>query len=239
MTKKPVNEDSAAANTLKIPQPNKSQMLGAALAKLAGLGIEDLSHFLNDTLAQVSDKNSSLNGAGAPDASAKNQASLNMKPSAAVRESVADDLANIFGEGEELSEELKTKTAELFEAALETRLVIEREQIIEAANANLEEAYTEMQTEMASKIETYLDYVIEQWLEDNQVAIESSLRNEVMDDFIEGLKNLFSEHYVNMPEEKVEVVEQLTDQVVDLEGKLDAAITETATLKKELLKTKE
>jgi hypothetical protein len=236
MTKKPVNEDSAAANTLKIPQPNKSQMLGAALAKLAGLGIEDLSHFLNDTLAQVSDKNSSLNGAGAPDASAKNQASLNMKPSAAVRESVADDLANIFGEGEELSEELKTKTAELFEAALETRLVIEREQIIEAANANLEEAYTEMQTEMASKIETYLDYVIEQWLEDNQVAIESSLRNEVMDDFIEGLKNLFSEHYVNMPEEKVEVVEQLTDQVVDLEGKLDAAITETATLKAELLK---
>jgi predicted ATP-dependent Lon-type protease len=66
---------------------------------------------------------------------------------------------------------------------------------------------------MAKKIESYLDYVIvEQWLEDNQVAIETSLRNEVVEDFIDGLKNLFAEHYVNMPEEKVEVVEQLTDQ---------------------------
>jgi hypothetical protein len=235
---KPVNEDSAAAATIKIPQHNKSQMLGAALAKLAGLGIEDLSHFLNDTLAQVSDKNSSLNGAGAPDASGKNQASLNMKPSAAVRESTKEDLANIFGEGEELSEELKEQTAALFEAALETRLVIEREQIIEAANQNLEEAYAEIQKEMAEKIETYLDYVTEQWLEDNQVAIESSLRNEVMEDFIDGLKNLFSEHYVNMPEEKVEVVEQLADTVSDLEEKLDAAITEAANLKKELLESK-
>jgi hypothetical protein len=227
-----------AANTIKIPQHNKSQMLGAALAKLAGLGIEDLSHFLNDTLAQVDDKNSSQNGGGAPDASASNKASLNMKPSAAVGEAVKADLATIFGEGEELSEELKTNVASLFEAALETRLVIEREQIIEAANQNLEEAYTEIQKEMAEKIETYLDYVVEQWLEDNEVAIETSLRNEVMEDFIDGLKNLFAEHYVNMPEEKVEVVEELADQVIALEGKLDEAITEAANLKKELLETK-
>jgi hypothetical protein len=237
MTKQ-VNEDSAAAKTIAIPQHNKSQMLGAALAKLAGLGIEDLSHFLNDTLAQVDSKSSALNGAGVPDASAKNQASLNMKPSAAVKESVKSDLADIFGEGEELSEELKENVATLFEAALETRLVIEREQIIEEANKNLEEAYVEIQKEMAEKIETYLDYVVEQWLEDNQVAIETSLRNEVMEDFIDGLKNLFAEHYVNMPEEKVEVVEELADKVIELEKKLDESITENKTLKNEVLESK-
>lgn len=237
MTKKPVNEDSAAAKTIAIPQHNKSQMLGAALAKLAGLGIEDLSHFLNDTLAQVSDKGSSLNGAGVPDASASNQASLNMKPSAAVKESVKEDLATIFGEGEDLSEEVKTNIADLFEAALETRLIVEREQIVEETNTLLEDAYTQIQEEMATKLDTYLDYVIEQWLTDNQVAIDTSLRNEVVEDFIDGLKNLFAEHYVNVPEEKVEVVEELADKVIELESKLDEAITEAATLKNQLLES--
>jgi hypothetical protein len=234
---KPVNEDSVAADTIKIPQHNKSQMLGAALAKLAGLGIEDLSHFLNDTLAQVSDPNSSQNGGGAPDASAKNQASLNMKPSAAVGESVKSDLADIFGEGEELSEEIKTNISNLFEAAIETRLIIEREQIIEHTNELLEEAYEKIQEEMATKLDTYLDYVVEQWLEENQVAIDTALRNEVMEDFIEGLKNLFSEHYVNMPEDKVEVVEELADKILELESKLDEAITENSTLKKNILES--
>jgi hypothetical protein len=235
---KPVNEESAAAATIKIPQHNKSQMLGAALAKLAGLGIEDLSHFLNDTLAQVSDPNSALNGAGAPNASASNQATLNMKPSAAVKESVASDLAVIFGEGEELSEEVKTSISSLFEAAIETRLIIEREQLIEQTNELLEEAYGQIQEEIATKVDTYLDYVVEQWLDDNQVAIDTSLRNEVMEDFIDGLKNLFAEHYVNVPEEKVEVVEELADKVVELEAKLDEAITEAATLRNELTESK-
>lgn len=230
---KPVNEDSAAAATIKVPQQNKSQMLSAALAKLAGLSIEDLSHYLNDTLAQVSDGNSSLNGAGAPDASGKNQASLNMKPSAAVKE----DLANILGEGEELSEEIRTQAANLFEAALEARLIVEREELIEEMNERLEEAYTQIEEDMANKVDAYLDVVVEQWLTDNEVAIESSLRNEVMDDFIVGMKNLFAEHYMNVPEEKVEVVEELVAKVEELETRLDASITENAALKGELLES--
>jgi hypothetical protein len=90
---------------------------------------------------------------------------------------------------------------------------------------------------MATKLDTYLDYVVEQWLEENQVAIDTALRNEVMEDFIEGLKNLFSEHYVNMPEDKVEVVEELADKILELESKLDEAITENSTLKKNILES--
>lgn len=225
--------ESASSETLK-PQ-NKSQMLGAALAKMAGLGIEDLSHFLNDTLAQVSDGNSSLNGGGAPAASAKNQASINMKPSAAMKESVAADLANIFGEGEELSEELKEQATNLFEAALEARFVIEREELIEEMNTHLEEAYVAIQEEMAEKLDTYLDYVVEAWMKENEVAIESSLRNELMEDFINGLKDLFSGHYMNMPEEKVEVVEEMAEKLMELESHLDEALTENANLKNTIL----
>lgn len=235
---KPVNEGSAAQDTVKMhATATKSQMLGAALAKLAGLSIEDLSHYLNDTLAQVSDKNSSLNGGGAPDASASNKASLNMHPSAAVKEATAIDLNAIFGEGEELSEEIKTQTAALFEQALEARMIVEREAIVEETQERLEEAYETMQEEMADKLVIYLDNVIEQWLADNEVAVESALRNEVMDDFIFGLKSLFAEHYVNVPEDKVEVVEALAETNSELTKKLDAALTEIASLKETVLES--
>lgn len=235
MTKQ-VTEGSAAQDSIKMhATATKSQMLGAALAKLAGLDIEDLSHYLNDTLAQVSDKNSSLNGGGAPDAAAQNKASLNMHPSAAVKEATDADLNAIFAEGEDLSEELKVQTAKLFEDALEARMIIEREELIEEMNGRLEEAYDAIQEEMAEKLDTYLDTVIEQWLVENEVAIESALRNEVMDDFIVGLKNLFAEHYMEMPEEKVDVVEELADQLAEAEAKLDATITENASLKESIL----
>lgn len=228
---KPVTE-SAASDTIKVPAANKSQMLGAALAKLAGLSIEDLSHYLNDTLAQVGDDHYSQATAGHDQA---NQASLNMKPSAAMKESVKADLSSILGDGDDLSEEIKTKTAELFEAAVDAHLIVEREELIEEMNERLEEAYTELQEEMATKLDTYLDYVVESWMKENEVAIESALRNEVMEDFISGLKNLFAEHYMELPEEKVEVVEGLAEKVIDLEARLDETLTENASLKAEKL----
>lgn len=238
---KPVEEGTAAQDSIKMHTTTKSQMLGAALAKLAGLGIEDLSHFLNDTQAQVDDKNSPLNGGGVPNASAANQASLNMHPSAAkatMKEATEADLIAILGDGEDLSEELKAQTAALFETAVEARMIIERETLVEEMNVKLEEAYEAIAEEMADKIDTYLDTVVEQWLEDNEVAIESALRNEIMEDFVVGLKNLFAEHYVNVPEDKVEVVEELADKVTELEEALDAALTAKASLEEQILESK-
>lgn len=231
---KPV-EESVTSDTLK-PQ-NKSEMLGAALAKMAGLGIEDLSHFLNDTLAQVSDGNSALNGAGVPGDSGANQATLAMKPSAAsgaMRESVSADLADIFGEGEELSEEVREKTATLFEAAVNTRVILEREALIEEMDANLTEAYTEMKKEMEEKLDAYLDHVVESWVADNAVAIESSLRAEIVENFISGMKNLFVEHNFSIPEEEVSIVEELAAKAANLEEQLDEALVKNSALADEL-----
>lgn len=217
-----------ASDTLK-PQ-NKSQMLGAALAKLAGLDIQDLSHFLNDTLAQVGNEANAI-----PDgASAANQATRNMHPSAAVKESVRDDLALVFGEGEELSEEFKEKTLTIFEAALETRLTIEREELLEEVNKNLEEAYDSMLEEIGTKVADYLQLVVEKWVDDNSVAIESSLRSEITENFIFGLKNLFEQNNFNMPEETVEVVEELANKNLELEKLLDTTLNESRELKAKL-----
>jgi hypothetical protein len=155
-----------------------------------------------------------------------------------MKEAVSADLGTILGEGEELSEEVRANVTSLFESALEARLIVERESLIEEMNERLEEAYTAISEDMATKIDAYLDTVVEQWLTENEVAIESSLRNEVLDDFIVGMRNLFAEHYMELPEEKVNVVEELAAQVEDLNTRLDASITEAAALKDELLESK-
>lgn len=234
MTKQ-VQEDSAAQATLR-PQ-NKSAMLNSALMKLSGMSIEDLSKFHNEVIAQIGHE---ADGVGA--VSGSNQSSLNMHPSAAstaMKESAVEDLALVLGEGDQLSEELRANISTLFEATIETRLGLEREALVEEMNSKLDEAYTEMHEEMTSKVDAYLDSVVESWMAENEVAIESALRNELMDDFIVGLQKLFSEHYMNVPEDKVEVVEELAAKVAALEERLDATLTENAEFKKnELLSQK-
>lgn len=226
MTKQ-VQEDSAAQATLR-PQ-NKSEMISKAILAMSGMSIEDLSKFHNDVIAQIGHE---ADGVG--NVSGSNQSSLNMHPSAAssaMKEAVADDLALVFGEGEDLSEELKTNVTTIFEAALEARVAVEREALVEEFNTNLDEAYDQLVEEMSGKIDTYLDSVVESWLEENKVAIESALRNELVEDFLNGLRTLFSEHYITVPEDKVDVVEELALKVEDLETRLDATLTENASLK--------
>lgn len=221
MTKQ-VQEDSAAQATLR-PQ-NKSAMLSAALQKMAGMSIEDLSHYLNDSLAQIGHEADAI-PSGAANA---NQATLAMK------NSVKEDLAVVFGEGETLSEELKENVSTLFESALEARLVMERESLLEEMNTQLDEAYEAIAEEMADKIDAYLDNTIGAWLEENAVAIESALKNDLAESFMDGLKNLFTEHYMNIPEDQVDVVEALVEEVNALEERLDETIMEAKVLKDQL-----
>lgn len=236
MTKQ-VQEDSAAAATLKMHSTaNKTQMLNKAILALSGMSIEDLSHYLNDTLAQIGHE---ADGVG--NVAKSNQSTLNMHPSAAstsMKEATAADLSSIFGEGEELSEEVKTNVSNLFEAAIETRLVLERAALVDEMNEKLDEAYDQMNIEYATKLDAYLDKMVENWLAENEVAIESALRNELMEDFVAGLQKLFTEHYISVPEDKVDVVEELAGKVADLESRLDATLTENATLKNTVSESK-
>jgi len=232
-----VKEESAAAATVHMHSTAKTEMLNKALLALSGMSIEDLSHYLNDTLAKVGHEGDAIGGGQ----SGENKSTITMHPSAAsskLKESARDDLANLLGEGDELSTELKEGVSNLFEAAVEARLVLEREALIEDMNSKLDEAYTSLEEEMSTKLDAHLDLVIEKWLNENEVAIESSLRNELMEDFIDGLQNLFSQHYMDIPESKVDVVEELAAQVKDLSERLDSTIVENKNLKDAVLESK-
>ena len=180
---------------------------------------------------------------GVGDKSAANQASIDMKGGKGPKTkypmpklSVKEDVEEIFS-GSELSEEFKDKASTLFEAAVTARIIAETARLEEEFEAKLVEAVEEINEELTSKVDAYLDYVVESWMEENQVAIQSTLRSEVMEDFIEGMKTLFAEHYIDMPEDKVDVVESLASKVEELEGLLDEKITENVEMKRALVET--
>jgi hypothetical protein len=142
---------------------------------------------------------------------------------------VETDINAIFS-GESLSEEFKTNAKTIFEAAIFAK--------VEEAKTALEEEYaTKLETEVASinenmvtKVDEYLEYVVTEWMEENKLAIEKGIKAELVEDFMIGLKNLFTEHYVDIPEDKVNVVEEFAEQVEVLESELDKAVTEVANL---------
>ena len=142
---------------------------------------------------------------------------------------VDTDIDAIFS-GESLSEEFKNNAKVIFEAAIHAK--------VEEAKIALEEEYaTLLEAEVASinenlvtKVDEYLEYVVSEWMEENKLAIEKGIKAELAEDFMIGLKNLFTEHYVDIPEDKVDVVEEFADHVDNLESELDKVVTENANL---------
>lgn len=147
--------------------------------------------------------------------------------------SMAEDVDALFN-GESLSEEFRTKATTIFEAAVNARIDSILEDMMTENDAILAEAVEELQAEMAGQVDEYLNYVVEQWMEENKVAVEVGLRAELTEDFINGLKNLFAEHYIEIPDEKVDVAEELAARVAALEEEAAAREASTAALVEEL-----
>ena len=133
---------------------------------------------------------------------------------------VSEDVAALI-DGEELSEEFKTKAATIFEAAVKSKIAKIRKQVREESKKELEEKSEAVQTEMTDKMDEYMNYVVKEWMEENKLAVEQGVRNEVTESFISGLKKLFEEHYIDVPAEKEDVFESLVQEVTELEIKLD------------------
>jgi hypothetical protein len=151
--------------------------------------------------------------------------------------SMAEDVNALFN-GESLSEEFRVKATTIFEAAVQSRVEKIVEDVIADNESILEEAVEGIKAELGTQVDEYLNYVVEQWMEDNAVAIESGLRSELTEDFINGLKNLFAEHYIDLPEEKLEVAESLAERVVELEEASEARDEQFVALSKELNEAK-
>jgi hypothetical protein len=145
---------------------------------------------------------------------------------------IQSQLNSIFGE--ELSEEFKTKATSIFEAAVIARVNSEMERVTARLEEQAQIQLEEHKAGLVEKVDSYLNYVVEQWMEENSLAVESGLRTEIAEDFISGLKTLFKEHYIEVPEEKYDVLDELQTKAQELEAKLNEAIDHNVQTSKEL-----
>lgn len=145
--------------------------------------------------------------------------------------SVKEDVEALV-EGEDLTEEFKEKAATVFEAAVKSRIRSEIERMEEGYVVSLEEATATLKEEMSEKVDDYLGYVVEQWMQENELAIERGLKGEIAEDFITGLKQLFEDHYIDVPDEKYDVLEAQAEKITELEEKLNDIIEENVEKKK-------
>ena len=150
-----------------------------------------------------------------------------------MKEKMKEDMDALLG-NENLSEEFVSKATTIFEAAVISRTQSILEDIQEELLTQFEEAVDEVKEDLATKVDDYMSYMAEEWMKENNLAIEKGLRAEIVEDFITGLKGLFEEHYIDIPEEKVNVVEELTTRVEELEESLNEQINASIQLKKEL-----
>jgi hypothetical protein len=147
--------------------------------------------------------------------------------------SMKEDVDALFN-GESLSEEFRTKATTIVEAAVQSRVEAVVQKVVENNDAILAEQIQDMRNTLAEQVDDYLNYVVGEWLKENELAIESGIRAELVEDFISGLKSLFEQHYIEIPEEKVSVLEEMSEKVVDLEETLNDVLQEKANIQAEL-----
>ena len=147
---------------------------------------------------------------------------------------LSDDVKALVSTDADLSEEFKEKAATIFETAVKTRIQ-EQVKVLEAQYEDkLSKESETIKEAMTEKVDSYLNYVVEEWMKENELAVERGIRTEIAEDFITGLKDLFKEHYIDVPEEKYNVLDDLTNQTKDLESKLNEQIEKNVNLSKEV-----
>ena len=134
------------------------------------------------------------------------------------------------GEGD-LSEEFKRKAATVFEAAVKSKIRDEVARLEDEYKSELDESIKTTKEELSEKVDTYLNYVVEEWMKENELAIERGLKGEIAEDFISGLKTLFEDHYVDIPDEKYDVLEAQSEKITELEKKLNEEMGKVIDLK--------
>ena len=146
---------------------------------------------------------------------------------------IEEDVNALLG-GEELSEEFKEKAKTIFEAAINAKVAGIKEELEQAYAAALAEEVEEIKESLAERVDSYLEYVADEWFEENALAIEQGLKTEMTESFLEGMKGLFEDHYVTIPEDKYDVLENMVEKLDDMETKLNEQIEKNISLNKRL-----
>ena len=234
-------EDEQVKKEHKIP-PTKTAMIKALFDKVNGLKKEEVSARFGDLMGVAEASAEDLGGEDPATAKPEGDVVAIGKKKKKIKVQVPEinvkEDIDALVQGEELSEEFKQKAATIFEAAV-------HQKVMEVASTKIEELETEYQNnlqeeivvfrgDLTDKVDGYLNYVVEEWMKENQLALESSLKSEITEEFITGLKNLFTEHYIEVPDEKIDIVESLFDKVEELEEKLNSQLSENIKVKEEL-----
>jgi hypothetical protein len=206
--KKKTLADLGATKTAEAPK-TKAGIIASTVEKLSNLKKEDLQVIYDQLF---------------------NEEKVTEEKDPAVAIDVTEDLAALVAADANLSEEFKEKSAILFEAALTSRVAVETEKLEEQYQSKLDEAVEGIRSDLVEKIDGYLNYVVEQWMEENEVAVETGLRAEIAESFIDSLKQVFVEHYVEVPEGKADLIDGLAAQVEELEEQLQVATEKSVKL---------
>jgi hypothetical protein len=220
---------TAAASTVslkgQLPVATKS---GSAAHDALGGGVKDAHGGAEQIIQQTA-----TNAAGLA-------ATLQMKPSFSspqvsqmTNEQLAADITAIFG-SQELSEEFVQNAASIYEAAVTAKVESITEALVEQFEEKLVEEVETVKGALVEQLDDYLGYVVQEWAKENAVAIENGLRTEIAEDFINGLKNLFAESYVEVPQDKVDLFDELSEAVTSLEGRVNEEIEKNVNLHKEI-----
>ena len=145
---------------------------------------------------------------------------------------MSDDIEALVG-GEDLSEEFKNKAKTVFEAAVSAKVREIKEELESQKRDEIVEASNEIKEELTNKVDSFLGYVAEEWVKDNELAIERGLKSELTENFISGLKALFEDHYVEVPDDKLDVVDELASKIEEVEAKLNEEVSKNIDLSQE------
>ena len=146
---------------------------------------------------------------------------------------VEEDLAALFG-GEELSEEFQQKAKTIFEAAVNSKVAVVKEEMSTEYEKTLTEHLEGVKSELIERCDAYLEYVSDEWLKENALEVEHGLKTEMTESFLSGMKSLFEDHYVSIPDDKYDVLESMVNKLDDMEGRLNEQIEKNVSLNKRL-----
>lgn len=197
---------------------------------------EDISELSDKELADYKSKGGVVKK-GKPKVAQGAQTFRNMRPKITITKEdldVTTDISAVFS-GSDLSEEFKSAATQIFEAAVVSKVNEKIEEIAAELEESAQVEYENTISELSTKLDNYLEYVVEEWMKENALAVESGIRSEIVEDFMVGLRNLFVENNLDIPEDKVNVVEELSTKVSTLESALSDQIQENAEMKKEIV----
>ena len=246
-----INEDVAANAPTKnavpaepTPLSNEAEDLGAAVVKPddARKGPSNAGNKSKQVKDQVNkDANDGSNPAGQGDFKPGNslkEEEVEAETDEVVAEDteteidLSKDVEALVSADADLSEEFKEKAATIFETAVKTRLAEKEKEMKMKSEKEVEDKVSAVKEELVEKVDSYLNYVVEEWIKDNQLAIDRGIKSEISEDFISGLKTLFKEHYIDVPEEKYDVLEAMAAEKEELEKKLNEEIAKNVELSK-------